>query len=312
MATHGRRVFVVKPVSIIKIVGSAAFFIAAGSAALVFAVAPVPNGEKLAADAITATTSAPQPASVTETPAAGPAAQVQTALAAIKANPAAPAAELTRAPEGDGKDQALPSFDIARVESGGDAVIAGRAAPGSTVDLLRDGRRLDQVLADASGQFVIISPRLPAGSYELMLSAKSSDGTVVLSKRGVLVTVNDAGPSARLALPGADDLTETASKPRLSSEPHLRTGKPQENASLQSTHSIPASSASDESASSPAVAQEKSSRVVSRGDSLWRISRVTYGDGARYAFVYRANRDRIRDPNLIYPGQTLLLPLKRK
>jgi hypothetical protein len=44
---------------------------------------------------------------------------------------------------------------------------------------------------------------------------------------------------------------------------------------------------------------------------LRRISRITYGDGAGYALVYRANRDRVRNPNLIYPGQTLVLPVKR-
>jgi nucleoid-associated protein YgaU len=51
-------------------------------------------------------------------------------------------------------------------------------------------------------------------------------------------------------------------------------------------------------------------RIVYRGDSLWRISRITYGDGTRYAIVYRANRDRIRDPNLIRPGQILVIPMK--
>jgi nucleoid-associated protein YgaU len=91
----------------------------------------------------------------------------------------------------------------------------------------------------------------------------------------------------------------------------LRTGKPQESAGLQPVHAIHAGSASDERASPPAVAHWISSKVVSRGDSLWRISRITYGDGSRYALVYRANRERIRNPNLIYPGQTVVLPAKR-
>jgi nucleoid-associated protein YgaU len=50
--------------------------------------------------------------------------------------------------------------------------------------------------------------------------------------------------------------------------------------------------------------------VVNRGDSLWRISRITYGDGARYAVVYKANRELIRNPNRIYPGQIFVLPIK--
>jgi nucleoid-associated protein YgaU len=53
-------------------------------------------------------------------------------------------------------------------------------------------------------------------------------------------------------------------------------------------------------------------KVVSRGDSLWHISHVTYGDGTRYALVYRANRDQIRNPNRIYPGQILVLPMKAR
>ncbi len=73
-----------------------------------------------------------------------------------------------------------------------------------------------------------------------------------------------------------------------------------------------ASSPSDEgtSSSSPEAARKKLTRVVVRGDSLWRISRVTYGAGEQYAIVYRANRDRIRDPNLIRPGQVLVLPTR--
>jgi nucleoid-associated protein YgaU len=48
--------------------------------------------------------------------------------------------------------------------------------------------------------------------------------------------------------------------------------------------------------------------VVSRGDNLWRISRLTYGKGIRYSIIFDANRDQIRDPDLIYPGQIFVLP----
>ena len=157
----------------------------------------------------------------------------------------------------------------------------------------------------------MIPPSLPAGSYELTLSAKLSDGTVTLSKNGVAVTVNNAGPSARPAQSRAENIPETASQPRPSSGPW--SDKPQERAAPKQAHAIAASSASDEGSSSPAVAHGVSSKVkvVSRGDSLWRISHFLYGDGERYALLYRANRDRIRNPNLIYPGQTLVLPSKR-
>jgi nucleoid-associated protein YgaU len=302
-------------VSIIKIVASASVFVAAGSAVL---VSHVQHEQKLAAGAVTATTGAPQDAPAfrddaaplaNETSPAHAATHGHATLAAAGASPAAIAAELAGPPEAIGNDQFSPSFDIARVEANGDAVIAGRAAPGATVDLLRGGERLDRAIAGPSGEFVMVPPRLPAGSYELTLSAKLLDGTVTSSKHGPAVTVNNAGPSARAAQSRAEYVPETASQPRPSSEPRLGTGKPRESTGPQPVPAIHTSSASDEGASSPGVAH--ASKVVARGDSLWRISHITYGDGSRYAFLYRANRERIRNPNLIYPGQTLVLPLKR-
>ncbi len=47
---------------------------------------------------------------------------------------------------------------------------------------------------------------------------------------------------------------------------------------------------------------------VQPGNSLWRIARRTYGGGIQYTLIYEANRDQIRDPDLIYPGQIFLLP----
>ncbi len=43
--------------------------------------------------------------------------------------------------------------------------------------------------------------------------------------------------------------------------------------------------------------------TVKKGDSLWRIARHVSGRGMAYLVIYEANRDQIRDPNLIYPGQ---------
>ena len=154
----------------------------------------------------------------------------------------------------------------------------------------------------------MVPPRLPAGSYELTLSARLPDGTVTSSKQGVAVTVNDMEASSRVAESRAEYVPETASQARPPSEPRLQAAKPQQSAALQPARAISASSASDRGASSPAVAPRILTRVVLRGDSLWRISRITYGDGTRYTIVYRANRDRIRDPNLIQPGQILVLP----
>ena len=48
--------------------------------------------------------------------------------------------------------------------------------------------------------------------------------------------------------------------------------------------------------------------IVQPGNNLWNISRVVYGEGVRYTTIYEANRDQIRDPDLIYPGQVFKAP----
>jgi nucleoid-associated protein YgaU len=48
--------------------------------------------------------------------------------------------------------------------------------------------------------------------------------------------------------------------------------------------------------------------TVQPGSTLWAIARDRFGDGIMYVEVFEANRDRIRDPNLIYPGQVFRMP----
>ena len=63
-----------------------------------------------------------------------------------------------------------------------------------------------------------------------------------------------------------------------------------------------------EGSPSAVVVPKITTTTVSRGDSLWRLSQLTYGAGTRYAVIYKANREQIRNPNRIYPGQILVLP----
>ena len=48
--------------------------------------------------------------------------------------------------------------------------------------------------------------------------------------------------------------------------------------------------------------------TVQPGNTLWAISRERYGRGILYVQVFDANKDKIRDPDLIYPGQIFDLP----
>lgn len=51
--------------------------------------------------------------------------------------------------------------------------------------------------------------------------------------------------------------------------------------------------------------------MVEAGDTLSHIAAVVYGDDRRWPEIFAANRHVIEDPNLIYPGQVLIIPNKR-
>lgn len=48
--------------------------------------------------------------------------------------------------------------------------------------------------------------------------------------------------------------------------------------------------------------------TVKSGDCLWNIAKKYYGNGAQYTKIYNANLDKIKNPNLIYPGQVFKIP----
>ena len=48
--------------------------------------------------------------------------------------------------------------------------------------------------------------------------------------------------------------------------------------------------------------------MVAPGETLWQIAAALTGDPHRWPELYRANRDQIKDPSLLYPGQRLAIP----
>jgi nucleoid-associated protein YgaU len=275
--------------SIGRIVVPSLAFVATGAAALVFGTTHVGREPPAETKALIAAAAV--------SPAASSVRDEGSAAATAQAEAKAVAAQLALSPNLPVTDESVPVFDIARVERTGDAVIAGRAAPGAIVELLRNGERQDRAVADPSGQFVMVPPRLPPGSYELTLMSKLPDGTLATSKQGVVVAVDEGksssgGLQSHVEVPF--NVTETTATNR------------------QLPHTTAASVLPDEGPLSAVVGPKIATTVVSRGDSLWRISHAIYGAGMRYAVVYKANRDRIRDPNRIYPGQIFILPVKAR
>ena len=318
------------------------------------------------------------------------------ALAGLPGSPVPP-------DSGDG----VAAFDVARIEPTGEAVIAGRATPGATVELLRNGEVHDRVVADQSGQFVMTPPRLPSGTYDLTLRSRKPDGTQATSKQSVAVAI-EPGPSDRpvvaLMTPGKPTVVlsqpaapkpaagavvvgavETESDGKLHVSGQARPGAAvrlylndsfvasvtagadgrfavtinkgvtpgsyrvrldeveSNSGAVRSRAEVPfnvpdtevtASVAAQDTPSkqpgtatgqpqlaaagatvlpgggspSTVVVPKVVTTTVSRGDSLWRLSQLSYGAGTRYAVIYKANQKQIRNPNMIYPGQVFVVP----
>ncbi|PWC57013.1 peptidoglycan-binding protein [Azospirillum sp. TSO22-1] len=126
---------------------------------------------------------------------AGPKPVVPATLAPPPA-PAPPAAKPATPP--------APTFDVVRVTPGGEAVIAGRAAPGSVVTVFDGNRPLGEVSADRRGEWVLLpaSPLSP-GSRELSLTARLNGDSVQAERVVVLVVpepARDAPPAPAMAV----------------------------------------------------------------------------------------------------------------
>ena len=67
-------------------------------------------------------------------------------------------------------------------------------------------------------------------------------------------------------------------------------------------------SGSSSTAPSPSAPATGNTYVVKQGDSLSRIAKERYGNANQWPKIYEANKDVIKDPDLIYPGQTLKIP----
>jgi nucleoid-associated protein YgaU len=293
--------------SIGRIVVSYLALVAACAAALLFGITHLQREPSVETGAATAVTAVSPPVS-------GARGEGSAALATAQTEANAAAAALAVSPRSPDTDESVPAFDIARIERTGDAVIAGRAAPGATVELLRNGERHDRAVAGPSGQFVMVPPRLPPGNYELTLRSVQPDGKQATSKQSVVVALAEVEPSSGAVRSSAEVLDQTVGSSQAPQplRPPFQTAKRQDIAGSRLLHANAATAPSDEGSRSVVAVPKMATAVVSRGDSLWHISRLTYGTGMRYAVVYKANRDQIRDPNRIYPGQIFVLPTKAR
>ncbi len=129
-------------------------------------------------------------------------------------NPTAPAMA-PQAPAAAAEAPLAPSFDVVRVEPDGESVIAGRSAPGATIELLRGDQVHARGVADASGLFAIIPPPLPPGSHQIVLQSIAPDGARQRSRESVTVVINPDKTRPLVALASPDRPTVLLSNPEI-------------------------------------------------------------------------------------------------
>ena len=294
--------------------------------------------------------------------------------AAVPPAPAKPGAEI------------VPSFDVVRIDPRGNAVVAGRAAPGAQVSILNKDQEIGRATADANGEWVWV-PEAPLkpGSLELNLNAQVPGQAAVQSKNSIVLVVpephkdiagretesGEASGALVLKVPkggGVSEVVQTPESPRTPSDVqagglsldvidydeagklalggrakpgatvrvYLDNGLIGEAATADSGrwtlnpgHPVAAGSyrlrvdqiGGDGKVTArielPFVRAEhlastdgSQSVIVQPGNSLWRIARRSYGSGPSYTVIYEANKEHIRDPDLIYPGQVFTIPKK--
>ena len=54
--------------------------------------------------------------------------------------------------------------------------------------------------------------------------------------------------------------------------------------------------------------EDSNTVLIQPGDTLWAIAKNRYGFGMRYTMIFTSNRDQIKNPDLIYPGQVFIIP----
>jgi nucleoid-associated protein YgaU len=72
----------------------------------------------------------------------------------------------------------------------------------------------------------------------------------------------------------------------------------------------PAAVAAAAAAAEAAAVPEEQYYVIEKGDTLWAIAKKFLGEGNRWSELFEANKEVILDPDKIFPGQKIRIPVE--
>ncbi len=309
-------------------------------------VAPGADGASVASEAevivapfdapVEVASAAPEPAPATEAATAEPGTEPETEPETASEPAAGPEILIVEAGGVRKQIEAAPVADIVIDTIGygasGEVEIAGRGKAEAFARLYLDNVEVDTVPIGAEGGWRATLAGVAAGIYTLRVD--QIDGTGKVSSRFETPFQREAPETVAAALQSAaTPAPETGAAPATPApepvataaapaEPEVPAVLPQaETPEVSTAESVaelvaevataeaPAPSGLAAVPEAPASPATKAVIVtVQPGFSLWRIARENYGEGILYVKVYEANKDQIRDPDLIYPGQIFTVP----
>lgn len=187
------------------------------------------------------------------------------------------------------------AIDVISYTTDGDVLLQGRGRPDATILVYLDNAPVTSVPIGADGIWSTGLPGVAPGIYTLRLDEVNAAGRV-LARIETPFKREDRDEVAAIASAG-----NAAPAPAAATAP---TGTATPTAPSDTAVAASGTAQPGDAASSTAVKVV----TVQPGNTLWAIARESYGEGLLFVRLFEANRDRIRDPDLIYPGQIFTIP----
>ena len=181
---------------------------------------------------------------------------------------------------------------------GGLTLLNGKADPGATIKVAINGEAGGETLVAPDGTWSLAATNVSGKAADSLRLELVDKGGASLDKTDVPYKVPVVAPKTQ----AGETKLKTDFSSVLSSKPEPRP-KPAKSDDAQDTAALvaPATGALGEPPAAKVI-------KVRRGDSLWRISKRHLGKGKKWAAFYEANKAKIDNPDLIYPGQLLIIP----
>lgn len=203
----------------------------------------------------------------------------------------------------------------------GEVQIGGRGTPGAGLRIYLDNSETATVTVPESGLWLATLPDTPPGIYTLRVDQLDASGKVI--SRFETPFKRETREDLAAASASAPASPEMAAVPDAPAQPQAEPPAPSTAAAEpaapepEADPAVPAATETASASEGPAAPQGTSAPVpasapvtvtVQPGFTLWGIAQERYGDGVLYVQVFEANRDKIKDPDLIYPGQVFSVP----